>query len=96
MSLLTDPSHPGEVLKDLYLEPLDMKATALATRIGVPRTRIKRLLEGQTALRADTAIRLAKCFGTTPEYWLNLQRNWDIARARKTTDISFIKHYQAA
>ncbi|MBF2759066.1 MAG: HigA family addiction module antidote protein [Ectothiorhodospiraceae bacterium AqS1] len=82
MSLLTNPSHPGEVLSELYLEPLDMQAPALASHLGVPHTAIERLIEGQTTLDADTAIKLAKFFETTPEYWLNLQRNWDLAHAR--------------
>ncbi|WP_025769248.1 HigA family addiction module antitoxin [Thioalkalivibrio sp. HK1] len=95
MSLLTDPSHPGEVLSELYLEPLDMKATTLAAHLGVPHPRIERLLEGQSTLDADIAIRLARFFGTTPEYWLNLQRNRDLSHARKTIDVSSIKPLEA-
>ena len=74
MSLLTDPSHPGEVLSELYLLPLGMKAPTLARHLGVPRTRIARLVNGETALTADTAMRLAAFFRTTPEYWMDLQR----------------------
>ena len=91
MSLLTNSSHPGEVLNDLYLEPLDMGPAALASRLGVPHPDIKRLIEGQAPLDADIAIRLARFFGTTPEYWLNLQRNRDLSHARKTIDVSSIK-----
>ena len=91
MSLLTRPSHPGEVLKELYLLPTGLSASALAKNLLVPRTRIERLVAGQTALTADTAMRLAKYFSTTPEYWLNLQRNWDLAGVRKTVDVSGIK-----
>jgi len=68
MSLLTDPVHPGKVLSLLYLEPLSMSMISLARCLGVPRTRIERLVNGQTALSADTAMRLAAFFGTTPEY----------------------------
>lgn len=96
MSLLLNPSHPGEVLQELYLAPLDLSAIALAKRIHVPRTRIERLVRGETALSADTAMRLAKVFGTTPEYWMNLQRAWDLARARETIDVSNIKPLAAA
>lgn len=96
MSLLVNPSHPGEVLQELYLAPLDLSAIALAKRIHVPRTRIERLVKGETALSADTAMRLAKVFGTTPEYWMNLQRAWDLARARETIDVSDIKPLAAA
>ncbi|MEZ0468506.1 HigA family addiction module antitoxin [Phaeobacter sp. SYSU ZJ3003] len=96
MSLMTNPSHPGEVLAELYLGPLEMSAITLATRLEVPRTRIERLIKGQTALTVDTAMRLARFFSTTPEYWMNLQRAWDLARARETIDVSGIKPLEAA
>ncbi|MCA3556078.1 HigA family addiction module antitoxin [Aestuariivirga sp.] len=96
MSLLINPSHPGEVLQELYLAPLGLSAIALARRIHVPRTRIERLLKGETSLTADTAMRLARVFGTTAEYWMNLQRAWDLARARETIDVSSIEPLAAA
>ncbi len=96
MSLLTTPSHPGEVLSELYLVPLGMKAPTLAKQLRVPRTRVERLVKGETALTADTAMRLAAFFQTTPEYWLNLQRGWDLARARETVDVSGIEPLHAA
>ena len=96
MSLLTEPSHPGDVLAELYLQPLGMKAPTLARHLQVPRTRIERLVKGETALTADTAMRLATYFGTTPEYWMNLQRAWDLARARQTVDVSGIEPLHAA
>lgn len=63
----------------------------LAKRLDVPRTRIERLVRGQTALSADTAMRLAAFFETTPEFWMNLQRAWDLARARETVNVSGIR-----
>ncbi len=96
MTMLEDPSHPGEVLKELYLEPLGMSAIALARELHVPRTRIERLVKGETGVSADTAMRLAKFFGTTPEYWLNLQRAWDLARAREQVDVSDITPLKVA
>lgn len=96
MTLMKTPSHPGEVLSELYLEPLDMSPIALAKRLQVPRTRIERLVKGETALTVDTAIRLATFFRTTPEYWMNLQRAWDLARARDTIDVSGITPLEAA
>ena len=96
MSLLTNPSHPGEVLSVLYLEPLGMKAPTLAKHLQVPRTRIERLVKGETSLTADTAMRLAALFETTPEYWMNLQRAWDLARARERVDVSGIEPLRAA
>lgn len=96
MSPLQTPLHPGEVLSALYLEPVEMSAFALAKRLGVPRTRIERLVKEETALSADTAMRLSTFFRTTPEYWMNLQRAWDLARARETVDLSGIEPLQAA
>ncbi len=96
MTLMKKPSHPGEVLAELFLEPLDMSAIALAKRLNVPRTRIERLVKGETALSADTAMRLSKFFGNTAEFWLNLQRAWDLALARETVDVSDITPLQAA
>ena len=75
------PVHPGEVLNELYLSPLGMSAGKLAKALHVPRTRIERLVAGQTAMTADTAIRLARYFNTTPALWLNMQTSWDVAHS---------------
>jgi addiction module HigA family antidote len=96
MPLLVNPSHPGEVLQELYLAPLGLTPIALAKRIHVPRTRIERLVRGETAISADTAMRLGRVFGTTAEYWMNLQSAWDLARAREEIDVSGIKPLAAA
>ena len=96
MSLVIHPSHPGEVLQELYLIPLGLTSYMLAKRIHVPRTRIERLVKGDTTLTADTAMRLAKVFGTTAEYWMNLQRAWDLARAKEQIDVSDIEPLAAA
>nr|WP_255561594.1 HigA family addiction module antitoxin [Pseudohoeflea sp. DP4N28-3] len=96
MSIISNPVHPGEVLRELFLESLDISAGALARRLNVPRTRIERLVKGETALTADTALRLSAFFGNTPEFWLNLQRARDIADARPRVDVSAIKPMEAA
>ena len=96
MSILKDPMHPGEVLKELYLDPLDMSPIALARRLGVPRTRIERLVKGTTGMTPDTAIRLARVFNTIPAYWMNLQTNYDMVVAEKSIDVSKIKPLNAA
>ena len=96
MTLLKNPSHPGEVLSELYLAPLGMSAIALARRLNVPRTRIERLARGETSLSVDTALRLSRFFGNTPEFWMNLQRAYDIARVRETLDLSDIEPLAAA
>ena len=96
MTLMTSPSHPGKVLAELYLKPLDMSAIALSKRLKVPRTRIERLVKGETSLTVDTAMRLARFFGNTPEFWMNLQRAYDLARARETVDWTDITPLEAA
>ena len=96
MSLLKEPMHPGEVLKELYLDPLDMGAIAFARRLNVPRTRIERLVKGVTSVTPDTALRLARAFNTTPAYWMNMQTNYDMSIASKVVDVSGIEPLFAA
>lgn len=73
------PIHPGEILREEYLVPLGLSAGALARALGVPRTRIERIVKEQMGLSADTALRLAKYFDTSPNIWLNLQTSYDLA-----------------
>ena len=77
------PMHPGEVLREEFLIPLNMSAGALAKACGVPRTRIERLVNEETSVTADTALRLARAFGTSPEVWLNLQNDFAIQTAKR-------------
>jgi antitoxin HigA-1 len=77
------PLHPGEVLREEFLVPMGMSAGALAKACGVPRTRIERLANEQIGVTADTALRLSKAFGTTPELRLNLQNSFDVRTARR-------------
>jgi len=74
------PVHPGEVLREEFLLPLKLSAYAVARAIGVPRTRIERLAREEVALAADTALRLAAFFGTTPAFWLGIQMQFDLER----------------
>jgi antitoxin HigA-1 len=96
MSLLEAPLHPGDVLKELYLDPLGMGAIALAARLNVPRTRIERLIKGTTSMTPDTALRLARAFNTTSAYWMNMQVNFDLAQAVKMVDVAGIEPLVAA
>ena len=93
---MQNPSHPGEVLGELYLKSLGLSALALARRIGVPRTRIERLVKGETGVSTDTALRLARFLNTTPEFWLHLQRAHDLDRARREIDVSHITPLEPA
>lgn len=78
MADILPPVHPGEILQEEYLVPLPMSAGALAKRLGVPRTRIERLVKQETAVSPDTALRLGKFFRTTPQFWLNMQASYDL------------------
>jgi addiction module HigA family antidote len=79
MTPVLPPFHPGEILREEYLIPLRMKPYTLAKRLRVPRTRIERLVAERTPVTPDTALRLAKFFGTTPQFWMNMQAAFDLA-----------------
>jgi addiction module HigA family antidote len=76
-------THPGEVLREEFMKPLGLSANALALALRVPATRIGDILRAEKprAVTADTAIRLARYFGTTPEFWLNLQSAYELSLA---------------
>jgi antitoxin HigA-1 len=76
------PMHPGEVLREEFLVPLELSAGALAKACGVPRTRIERIANEETAITADTALRLGKALGTSAQLWLNLQNDFDMRVAK--------------
>ena len=77
------PVHPGEVLQEEYLVPLNMSASALAAALGVPANRTTLLVREARAVTADTALRLALYFGTTPKFWLALQSTYDLRVAER-------------
>jgi addiction module HigA family antidote len=72
------PIHPGEVLMEEFLTPLEVTQNRLAVAIGVPPRRINEIVHGKRRITADTALRLAKYFGTTDRFWLNLQTRYDL------------------
>jgi addiction module HigA family antidote len=78
------PLHPGEVLREEFLVPLNLSAGALAKACGLPRTRIERIVAEGVGITADTALRLAKALGTSAELWLNLQTDFELETARRT------------
>jgi addiction module HigA family antidote len=80
------PVHPGEVLREDYLVPMKLAPYTLAKALGIPRTRIERLAREETPVTADTALRLARYFGTTPAFWMGMQAQYDIERAADTLD----------
>lgn len=72
------PLHPGEMLREEFLVPLALSSYALAKAIGVPRTRIERLVREETPITADTALRLARYFNMTPHFWMGLQTHYEL------------------
>lgn len=75
------PVHPGEILREDYLAELEMSANALARALHVPAPRVNDIVRERRGVTADTALRLARYFGSTPEFWLNLQTAYDLRRA---------------
>jgi len=81
--------HPGEILKEEFLIPMNLSAYKLAMGIGVQQTRISQISKGSRSITADTAFRLAKFFGTTEAFWLNLQREYDLRQAKQAKGSEF-------
>jgi antitoxin HigA-1 len=77
------PPHPGETIKEEFLIPLGMSVSALAKELGVGAARIGEIVRGRRSVTADTALRLARYFGTTPELWINLQAFYDLRMAQR-------------
>ena len=93
------PIHPGETLREDFLKPLGLSANRLAVELLAPATRINDIVRGKRAITADTALRLGRYFGTTPQFWINLQANFDLETARDGRGlkiVSRIRPYQAA
>jgi antitoxin HigA-1 len=76
-------THPGEVLSEEFLKPLGMSVNALAMALRVPATRVGAIIKGERAVTADTALRLARFFRTSPEFWMGLQATHDLTKARR-------------
>jgi len=88
------PTHPGEMLREEFLVPLAMTQTELAARIGVSYPRVNEIVNGKRGVTPDTALRLSRLFGTTPEFWLNGQRNWDLWHAMRSPAAADIEQIQ--
>ncbi|MDG2990846.1 HigA family addiction module antitoxin [Candidatus Synechococcus calcipolaris G9] len=78
-----DRIHPGEILKLEFLEPLGITPYKLSKDIQVSQTRISEILKGKRSITADTALRLSRYFGTSPEFWVNLQAHYDLTQAHE-------------
>ena len=83
MERTRQPSRPGDILKELYMAPLGMTATAFAAHIGVSRKTVSAILNGRAPITVDMALRISRAFCTTPDLWLNLQQKLDLWNARQ-------------
>ena len=90
--------HPGEILEEEFLVPLEITAYRLAKETGIPQTRISQIIKGNRSVTADTAIRFSKFFGTTPQFWLGLQNDYDLEEEskKKLKDFNSILNFKAA
>src|SRR5271170_6086225 len=90
--------HPGETIREDFLKPLGMSVNRLALELRVPATRMTEIVNGRRGISADTALRLARYFNTTPKFWLNLQASYDLAltAAAKAEEIERTVHPREA
>ena len=79
--------HPGEILLEEFLIPMGISAYRLSKATFLPQTRISEIIKGKRSISADTALRLAKFFGTSPKFWLGLQADFDLEEASKTKEL---------
>jgi addiction module HigA family antidote len=86
-----DPAHPGEVLKEHYLEPLGLSVSELAQALGVSRKHLSLLVNGRANVSTNLALRLSKALGTSVRLWLNMQQNYDIYQAKRSIDLSSVR-----
>ena len=93
------PSHPGEILREDFLIPMEMTQVDLADRLGIPFHRVNQIVREKRSVTPDTALRLARLFGTSVDLWLNLQLAWDLYHAvhsPKAKEIGRIRKFAAA
>ena len=87
------PPHPGEILKELYLNPLNLSITEAAQGLQITRKTLSMLVNGHAGISPEMALKLAKAFNTTPESWLNLQQQYNLWESQKEVDTSHVKRF---
>jgi addiction module HigA family antidote len=90
------PTHPGEILLEEFLKPLGLSQAALARHLDIPLQRVNEIVRGKRGISPETAWLLAGAFGTTPDYWVNMQTHHDLAAARPTRTVKRIRRRSAA
>ncbi len=94
--MMHNPPHPGEVIRELCLEPLGVTVTAAARSLGVSRKTLSELLNGKSGISPEMAVRLSIAFGTTPESWLTQQMHYDLWRAEQKRQSLHVERIEAA
>ena len=93
--IMYNPPHPGEIIKEAYLEPLGLTVTEAANALKVTRKTLSAIINGRAGISPAMAIRLSKAFGTTPQLWLNMQQSYDLWHTQKEMDISDVEILRA-
>jgi len=91
-----NPPHPGEIIKEFCIEPLDLTVTQAAESLGVARKTLSMLLNGRSGISPEMSLRLSKVFGRSPEGWLRLQLQYDLWRAMQTVTVDNLRRIEAA
>ena len=91
-----NPPHPGEFIKEIYLDPYDLSIRGLAENLGVASSTLTRIINGQSGISPEMALRLSKSIGRTPESWLAMQHNYDLWQAKISVDLSSVKEIEFA
>jgi len=90
-----NPPHPGEIIREFCIEPLNLSVTEAANALGVTRKTLSALLNGRSGVSPEMALRLSKVFGRTPEGWLRLQLQFDLSKTEQSVDLRRLKRVQA-
>jgi addiction module HigA family antidote len=88
------PVHPGEMLREEFMEPLDLSINGLALELHVPVTRISEIVNERRGVTADTALRLARYFGMSPDFWMNIQKDYEVILARQKSGKTIARQVQ--
>jgi len=88
---MRNPPHPGEFIRETYLEPFDVSVRSLAESLGVSPSTLARIVSMRSAVSPEMALRLSKALGRSPESWLAMQHNYDLWRAKKSADLSSVR-----
>jgi len=95
MKKTLDPIHPGEILFEEFMQPMDISINRLARELSVPPNRVSEIVNGKRGISADTALRLGKFFKVSPETWLGLQTEYDLRMARRSSGAEIEKRVHA-